>query len=223
MKTLKFWKRVALTIFTTLAVEANAAAKTDLDTLMQRPLIVGASVSADWASKSPGKLLALRYTDESQIKTIAFGGKSGSFVLKKVAEETLRDRSIIIGLDLFFWDATLRSPDESLREMKRLLQLAKANEIPIVLGEVPMLLPGMQPQAALINRELNKACEIYDKCTVLPFTGLLMQVLSQGALDYKGKRYTLKELVPDGLHIGPIASAYIADTLQETLTRAYGG
>lgn len=218
MKTLTFWKRVTLSVITTLALDVQAA-ESGLKSVMKDPLILGASVSADWKAKSPGKLLALRYTDESRIKTIAYGGKSASYVLKKVDEESLKDRSVVIGLDLFFWDATLQSPDESLREMKKLLRAVKARDIPIILGEVPLLLPGMQPQAALINRELQKACEIYDKCTLVPFTSMLMKVLGEGSLTYKGRRYSLQELVPDGLHIGPIASQYLADTLFETLSK----
>ncbi len=204
----------------TMATASSAEiAERNLESVMQRPLIVGASVSADWASKSPGKLLALRYTGESQIKTIAFGGKSSSFVLKGVGEDQLQDRTVVIGLDLFFWDATLRSPDETLKEMKKLIAAVKAKDIPIILGEVPNLLPGMQPQAALINRELQKVCDSYSKCTIVPFTGMLVKVLSEGALTYKGTRYNLRQLIPDGLHIGPIASQYIADTLYETLSK----
>ncbi|MES2744360.1 MAG: SGNH/GDSL hydrolase family protein [Bdellovibrionota bacterium] len=206
-------------VTSTATVLSASESGPSLERVMRRPLIVGASVSADWASKSPGKLLALRYTDENQIKTIAFGGKSGSFVLKKVGEEQLRDRTVVIGLDLFFWDATLRSADDSLKEMKKLIAAVKARDIPIILGEVPNLLPGMQPQAALINRELQKACDNYAKCTVVPFTDMLVKVLSEGALNYKGTRYNLRQLIPDGLHIGPIASQYIADTLYETLNK----
>lgn len=222
-----FWKRVILSIMTGLALESQAFSEKHpeakpplLETIMQKPLILGASVSADWASKSPGKLLAMRYTDEREIKTIAFGGKSGSFVLKKVHDDHLKDRTVVIGLDLFFWDATLRTADETLKEMKRLLSLVKARNIPLILGEVPLLMPGMQPQAALINQEIRKACETYSKCSVLPFTSMLMKVLSEGSLEYKGKRYSLRELIPDGLHIGPIASQYIADHLHESLSKA---
>lgn len=32
--------------------------------IFERPLILGASVSADYLSFSPGKILALRYTDK---------------------------------------------------------------------------------------------------------------------------------------------------------------
>ncbi len=209
-----------LTILTTTSLEVSARSGDPADEIhqmMKRPLIVGASVSADWSAKSPGKILALRYTKESEIKTVAFGGKSGRDVLKKVSLDNLGDRTIVIGVDLFFWDATLRSSDESLGELSKLMRAVKAHKIPIILGEVPMLLPGMQPQAATINKAIHKACEGYDQCTVLPFTSMLFKVLSEGSLQYQGKRYGLRELIPDGLHIGPIASQYIADSIYDSI------
>jgi len=211
-----------LTIITTHALEANAssfASPENVQRIMQRPLIVGASVSADWAAKSPGKLLALRYTDESQIRTIAFGGKSGREVLKNVSDETLGDRTVVIGLDLFFWDATLRSSEESLSALKRLMSAVEKLQIPIILGEVPLLMPGMQPQAAAINQAIHAACRSYPNCTVVPFTSMLFKILKEGSLTYKGSRYGLRDLIPDGLHIGPIASQYIADSIYESLHR----
>lgn len=215
-----FWKRVILTILTMTSLEASARSGDPADEihqLMKRPLIVGASVSADWSAKSPGKLLALRYTPESEIKTIAFGGKSGRDVLKSVTPESLSDRTIVIGVDLFFWDATLRSSDESLNELHKLMRSVRARKIPLILGEVPMLLPGMQPQAGAINAAIHKACASYDQCTVLPFTSMLFKVLAEGSLNYQGKRYGLRELIPDGLHIGPIASQYIADSIYDSI------
>lgn len=211
-----FWKRVILTVITTLALE-NAYADEAINKAMQRPLIVGASVSADWKAKSPGKLLALKYTKDSDIKTIAVGGRSGRDVLKNVNATDLKDRTIVIGLDLFFWDATLKSSAESLTAMNKLLASVRELDIPIILGEVPLLLPGMQPQAATINAALHKACQDYDKCTVVPFTSMLFKVLAEGSLQYQGKRYALRELIPDGLHIGPVASQYIADSIYESL------
>jgi hypothetical protein len=220
MKIIFPWKRIILSTISTMALgAASRQADSSLAAVMQRPLIVGASVSADWATQSPGKRLALRFTDGSQIKTIAFGGKTGSFVLQRVGDEQLQSRTVVIGLDLFFWDATQRSPDEALREMRRLLSAVRARDIPILLGEIPELLPGLQPQAALINQELRKACSTYSKCKLIPLNEMLMKTLREGTLTYKGTRYDLRQLIPDGLHIGPIASEYIADVIHEILSR----
>ncbi|MBC7659119.1 MAG: SGNH/GDSL hydrolase family protein [Chitinophagaceae bacterium] len=200
-----------------VAMTEMSKSRPSIPSIMQRPLIVGASVSADWKAKSPGKLLALRYTEESQIRTVAFGGKSGREVLKKVSDDSLSDRTAVIGLDLFFWDAMMKTPDESLHALNTLMTVVKAKQIPIILGEVPNLLPGFQPQAARLNEAMHKAAQGYHACTVVPFTSMLFQILREGALHYNGLRYGLKELIPDGLHIGSIASQYIADTLYDML------
>ncbi|RYZ87683.1 MAG: hypothetical protein EOP04_11115 [Proteobacteria bacterium] len=49
----------------------------DAKKIFERPFITGASVSADWNTKSPGKTLALCYTKESEILTVAIGGGPG--------------------------------------------------------------------------------------------------------------------------------------------------
>ncbi len=36
-------------------------------------------------------------------------------------------------------------------------------------------------------------------------------------LSYKGRHYTLRELIPDGLHLGTVASEYLADQMIEIL------
>lgn len=188
-----------------------------LEKLMQRPLILGASVSADRATASPGKRLALRYTKPTEIKTVAIGGMPSTKVLPSVSSKDLADRSIIIGIDLFFWDSTLQTPTASVEALKKLIAQAERMNVPLVVGEVPELIPGMQPSRVAINQAILKQCESSKNCYVMKLDSLLKQVLRDGYLNFKGRKYTLRELVPDGLHIGPIAGEEIANRLAALL------
>ena len=105
-----------------------------------RPLIVGASISADWAAASPGKRLSSRFS--SDIRVIARGGQPGSKMLTQVRAKDLEDRSIVIGFDLFFWDSARGSIDDSLREFRKLVIETKRLGIPFIVGDIPELLPG---------------------------------------------------------------------------------
>lgn len=185
-----------------------------LNKIMQRPLIVGASVSADHLSPSPGKVLALRYTEAKDIKVIARSGTMGKEVLKSVSETTMNDRSAIIGLDLFFWDSFAVSPQESLHAVDRIVSLASKKDIPIVLGEVPALVPFRQTSLGTINHKIIEACKKYAQCKILPLNMLLQKTLLNGYIEQGGKKHTIENLIPDGLHIARPASEYLADQIQ---------
>lgn len=181
--------------------------------VFKRPLIIGASVSDDFQTDSPGKELAFRYTKPSEIKTIAKNGRQGKDTLQLVNLNTLKDRTVIIGVDLFFWDSTKPNPKESIKALNKLISQARERDIPIVLGDIPTLLPQFQPSALNLNKELLQTCRDYEKCYILPLHDILHAVLADGYLVHREKKYTLEELIPDGLHLAKPASEYLADRI----------
>jgi hypothetical protein len=38
-------------------------------------------------------------------------------------------------------------------------------------------------------------------------------LLSRGYLEFRGRKFTLKELLPDGLHVVDVASEYLAEDI----------
>lgn len=202
----------------TTASYTEASPNSQLQKWLSAPLITGASVSADWASLSPGKKLALRYTDSRNILTVAQGGRPGVETIKSVRSAKLADRSIIIAVDFFFWDSTLPAPDASLKALDELVEKASAQKIPVVLGEIPALLPASyQPQRERLNEEIAARCAQYAKCFVMPFDQLHRQIMSDGYWLVKGKKLTIKQIVPDGLHLSQSAGDALADKLESVL------
>jgi hypothetical protein len=201
-----------------MAFTTAAAASPQLEKLFAKPLIIGASVSADWGTQSPGKRLALRYTHLGQIKSFAKGGRPGVETLRAFPTSGFDDRSVILGLDLFFWDSTLPSVEATLTAMSRLFEISKELQIPLVLGDIPELIPGYQPHRTRLNRELHERCR-KALCTLMPFDRLHRQVLHDRFFEVKGKKYTLDQIVPDGLHLSADASDELADRLREEILK----
>ena len=114
---------------------------------MKKPLITGASVSADWLSDSPGKRLALRHTPKSNIKVIARGGNTSATTVATLKDSDLKDRTSVIAIDAFFWDSTLATSKASVETLRKLVERTEKLGIPLVLGEIPLLLPHWQQSA----------------------------------------------------------------------------
>jgi hypothetical protein len=214
---LKVWLFMSLLTLSTNSVASSKIAEADLKKIFNKPLIIGASVSADYLAESPGKRLAKRYTKSSEIVTKAIGGRAGRDLLPTLAAKTFDDRSVVVGIDLFFWDSTFRDPKPSLAALDRLMTDVKKRNLPIVLGEIPGLLPSRQPQRAALNAAIHKACASYENCYVMPFDDLLSRIMKDWSLEIKGRKYSLLELVPDGLHMGDVAGDYLADMMKDVL------
>jgi hypothetical protein len=104
----------------------------DVAQVFKTPLILGASVSADYGTLSPGRRASLRYTEPSRIQVMAQGGTPGVEMVGRVRAHDLQDRSVVIALDLFFWDSTLADPSRSLVAVQRLTQWTAARGIPLL-------------------------------------------------------------------------------------------
>lgn len=207
---------MSLTTVAALQSAEAAVLKPDSE-LFSKPLITGASISADWASLSPGKRLSQKLVSTADVKVVAQGGQTGASVLSRVTPSVLKDRSIVIGFDLFFWDSTRSSIDGSLKALKRLVAEAEALRIPVVIGDIPELIPGHQPSRKSLNEAIYRVCKSSQSCYVVPLDALYKQMLKDGFVEIKGQRYTFFDLVPDGLHIGSLAGDYLADLVYKTI------
>ncbi|SFM82829.1 hypothetical protein [Nitrosomonas communis] len=211
---MNIFQKITITPIVAIFLQVSALSKNVLSAeLLQKPLITGASVSADWGTLSPGKTLALRYTEKSNIKTIAFGGQPGQEVIKEIQSNDFKDRSIIIAVDFFFWDSTLPEINNSIKALEKMISQASNLNLPIVLGEIPELLPGRQINRIRLNQEIATKCASYKQCFLMPFDQLHRQVLKEGFLEIKGRKYSMRELVPDGLHLSQPTTEYLADIM----------
>lgn len=191
----------------------------ELRAVLRAPLIVGASVSADYGTTSPGRRLALRHTEEKNIEVIARGGKSSLEVLPLVGKPELEGRTSVLALDLFFWDSVRRNPAKSVAQLKAFVQKMADAKIPLVLGDIPDLMGGKQPGRKKLNAEISRLCKAPHGCYLVPLDALLARIKKDGGLLIEERLVPITELLPDGLHLSPVAAEYIADGMQAILER----
>lgn len=197
------------------AAPASVSADARLVHLFARPLVLGASVSAGFGTTSPGRRAALRLSPSADVRTVAKNGASARETLARLQDRDLEGRTLIVGIDLLFWDSTQPAAEPTLKALDRLLERAQALKIPLVLADVPELLPGRQPSRLELNRHLRSVCTRQRDCHLLSLDALLQQILRDGALVHEGRRIPLPQLVPDGLHLSEVASEFLAGRILE--------
>jgi|GEM_PF-2601637 len=183
---------------------------------LKSPLIIGASVSADFMSDSPGKILASKYTSTGNIKKIAKWGAGSSEILDRIKERHLKNSTSIIGLDFLFWDSVNSSVSEASKNIVTLIAMAKQKNIPVIIGDIPNLLSGQNYRSG-INTALRSHCASYSKCKIFGLSQLYAEVTRNKGLTIRGKFVQKDELLPDGLHLSRIASEEIARRLAPLL------
>lgn len=195
----------------------SAAPAPSLKDSLQDTLIAGASVSDDYLTPSPGKRLALKYTSKERIKVVAGNGRPGKTTVKLIEDE-LVGKTAVIGLDLFFWDSFLPDPAESLKAMDRFFRATGARKLDVVVGDIPVFAPGIQKSAAALNARIERACRENERCHRIPLHDLLVKAVTDGHVTKNGKKITLDQLLPDGLHLGAPASELLADEIERVLS-----
>lgn len=193
-----------------------------LQSLLERPLIAGASVSADYLAPSPGKTLSLKHTESSKIRVIARNGAPGKETVRKIDERALTDRTALIGVDLFFWDSTHADAAPSLAALDDLMARTARLGLPVILGNVPGILPSHQPSRLALNRAIEEASKKHAHCRILRIDRIFAQAMIQGGAFVDGKHHTIVELLPDGLHLSQVASKHVAGHIEEVMLRSDG-
>lgn len=178
--------------------------------LFSRPLILGASISAGYGTKDGGigAVLARMINPSAQITNKAI---SGATSLQSTSHLDLHsfDPSIVLGLDLFFWDAVRGSINAKFESNTRKLVTTFAEKnIPLILGKVPVLeLPLIGGYG---NTLLDKAKKVNDLLESVAFSQknclLYDPVPCFLSMGFSGENY-----FSDGLHLNSTGNQYCAD------------
>lgn len=136
------------------------------------PLILGASVSAGYGTSKGGTstIIAKMLNTNAVIDNRARSGSTSLQSIKNVELESLSP-SIVIGLDLFFWDAARNQCGDSFVEhTQKLFKTLKGT--PLIIGKIPVgttfpegfRLAGSRPCTQKVNALLEKLCTIENNC-----------------------------------------------------------
>ena len=144
--------------------------------LFSTPTVVGASVSAGFGTSTggPASILSRMLNPAAKIDNQALSGATSVQILRRF-ETQQKDPSIILGFDLFFWDAARNECGEPFVEStKKFFKAHKDKKTPMVIGRIPVGAPfpvgvrmaGTRPCARVINSLVNQFCKVENNCIV---------------------------------------------------------
>lgn len=182
---------------------------------LSKTLVVGASVSAAPVEKNPAKRFLREHGFLNGAFTHAFSGHPGAKVLGQLRKSMLDGVSAVIAVDLMFWDSVfgLGDPLESKAFLRGFLNEVKSRGLPIILGNIPRF-HDLQVHRDDLNEAIAKEVGRYEKARLLELDRLFLEV-SKSGLEFQGRRYSLRELLPDGLHPSPAAAEGIAREIKK--------
>lgn len=188
-----------------------------LQEMMARPLMTGAGVTSSSTVPSPGMVLAQKYSTSQSAIVVARSGAKGVDVIPLITDSTLNGRSIVIGVDLMFWDSTLGNIGPSIAALENLINRSAARKIPVVIGDIPSLLGFLQGQRSTLNQKIRELCVAEKGCRILPLDAINQELTNKGFIEFNNRRYTRSDLLPDGLHLSRIGSEIIATQLERVI------
>jgi lysophospholipase L1-like esterase len=192
--------------------------------------IAGASISAG-GGVSPVNVLASASDSKTRpLMLFEPGTASGKHVPDILNLDPSKVRTLF-AYDLFFWDGLGADCDKSVENVKKVLAWARSGRVNLVLGNIPLLpakldmpLIGqvleVQPTScgARLNREIAK-CADQEFCFLVDNDKKLKEIEAAGGLDIGGRKFTNKDLRPDGLHFSRtgaiVAAELIADSIDQ--------
>jgi hypothetical protein len=184
-----------------------------------RTLILGASVSAAVDDKNPTKRFLRSRGKLNGVLLHAYGGKPASFILPKLSQSVLDRATSVIAIDLMFWDSVIgfSDPRESRAFLKGFFNAAKARSLPVIIGRVPGF-HLLQIHRDELNAAIEREVENYSLAKMLKLDELFERVMSDEGVHIDGKHHRIEDLIPDGLHPGPVAAEFIAREIENLVS-----
>lgn len=182
--------------------------------LFQHPLIIGASVSSGFRAESPARRLARRFGTDDAVVSLAVPGASGARMVQELTDERLAAATVVVGVDLFFWDAQ-RDCAAGLAGVDELFKRITPRKTPLIIANVPALHApmGLGPKddcREQLNPKIAKSCKEDPTCVLLDLNGLYAKAAADGGVDLDGKRVAFRDLLSDGLHLSDAGSQLVA-------------
>lgn len=185
-----------------------------------KTLVIGASVSAAVLERNPSRRFLRDLGTLGHATSHAHSGTPGARVLSNLKRSMLADRSAVLAIDLMFWDSVfgLADPTESRAFLRGFFNEIRQRELGIVIGNVPAIHP-LQVNRIEINEALQEECDRWAHSRLVQLDHLFERGMSDGGLVLDGRFHSIAELLPDGLHPGPVAAELIS---REMKTAVFG-
>ena len=213
----------------TPASQPAAAAAPDPDAraraLFQHPLIVGASVSSGFRAETPARKIARLFGTNDAVVSLAVPGASGAHQVEGLTDERLAAATVVVGVDLFFWD-TRRDCAAGIAGVDELFKRVAPRKTPLIVATVPALHAplGLGPKddcREQLNPKIAKSCKQDPACVLLDLNALYAKAAADGGVDLDGKHVAFRDLLSDGLHLSDAGSQLVARAILDAV-RASG-
>ena len=189
----------------------------------------------------------LAQTYGSVVKDISepIGAPLGSEQIEKILGEdrsTFDQASVVIGVDLFYWDAILANEDASLCEaakeaLNQLVIAAAGQDKPLIIGNIPdekeenvldqfrQAVPAWKPPLTSCREDLNnhisQACDAEMDCYVVDFFNIVNDLNDDGEIivpEGEGEvSYELSKVRTDGVHLTEVGSMILQNHIKDKL------
>ncbi len=177
--------------------------------IFSHPLVLGASISAGYGTRDGGlgAVLARTINPEAKIINKAI---SGATSVQSTSHLDLHKfyPSIVLGLDLFFWDAAREKTGKKFESnTRKLFDVFRDKDIPMIIGRVPVLdLPFVGGKAKALIESAQKVNSLLEELTLTHSNCVLYDpvpcFLSMG--------FGSRNYFSDGLHLNSEGNKYCA-------------
>jgi hypothetical protein len=184
-----------------------------LSCLLAHPLIVGASMSAGLEAEDPGTLLTRSVAPQAIVVNRARRHAPSADSLALVREGEIEASSLVIGLDLFYWDS-FGDCSQAVARVRAFARLLDEKGARAAIGNIPVQGGAC---AGAVSKALAATC-VKSRCVVVDLRALSEKAERNGGLEIGAKFIPKSELYADGLHPTKLGSQVIAAGLGEALS-----
>ena len=199
----------------------------ELDPLFEKVLIIGASISADAAADSPGKLVAKRaYVPDSDILVRAAGGQPSQYHLYWIDNYMWEERpSIIFALDLFQHD--FRESDifneYDMERIEHIIDLFCRSATAVYVGNI--VNPYDMAAPVLANTFLSNLKETYNNLHIVNLRDYYANLFTEEGHNYvvngEDLWITADDVLVDEFHPNYYGSMLVANLLISKIQEDY--
>lgn len=185
-------------------------------------------MSANYGAENPGMKLIRACGKPEKVTNHSYSGKTGKTLIEAYPTSIdLKNFSLILGLDLFFWDSIETSffssrCQQGVKSIEEFIRRAEEVKVPLVLGSLPNI-----PRTKIlrscrdtINATLRLKCTLKRGCIIFDLERIYQDVKIKGAT-YKKRYYRMRDLLLDEIHPNQIGSAYLAILLGRDLMNSF--
>ena len=188
--------------------------------LFARPLILGASISANFVRKGPADRALERLGGQPRPVRLAGNGMTARRLSRRLDREAVAKASVVIAIDYLFWDASVPNLAKSLAALRKLVSLTEEEGVPLFLATIPKVTFKLwQWNREAINEALRAEAKAHPHVILIDLDQMNREITRKGSFRIGRERFAPDQIAPDGIHLSSAASEYVA---LEILRRAQG-